>query len=102
MVSCCITLGDSLCVEFKALRLGSSQPWWWELESHKRTYGLRNICTVPVKGGGNCKVGLHVSHEVCPSVLIPSYLSIFFLYTVLKWLKRVGEFLFTITSATSY
>lgn len=39
MVSCCITVGDLWCAEFKALRLGSTQPWQQELVSHKRAYG---------------------------------------------------------------
>lgn len=68
MASCCITVGDLLCIEFKAFRLGSTQPWQQGLVSHERAYGFRNMCRVPAKGGGNCRVRPCIPHEICPSV----------------------------------
>lgn len=68
MASCCITVDDLLCTEFKAFRLSSTQPWQQELVSHERAYGLINMCRVPAKGGGNCRVRPHIPHETCPSV----------------------------------
>lgn len=68
MGSCCITVGDLLCIEFKAFRLGSTQLWQQGLVSHERAYGFRNMCRVPAKRGGSCRVRPRIPHEICPSV----------------------------------
>lgn len=50
-------------------RLGSTQPWQRGLVSDQRAHGLINVCRVPAKGGGNCNIRPHISHEICPDVL---------------------------------